>query len=194
MAVGVNAGTGISTGFNNTLVGVYSGGIGGILDTGINNTCIGNQSAPSSGSVNNTVTLGNTAITTLRCAVTTITSISDVRDKKDIVDIPAGLSFIEKLRPVSFKWDMRNIYNVPEKDFVGKQNIPEFGFIAQDLQAVQEETGITVPNLVMDDNPDRIEASPSTLLPILVKAIQELTTRLKSVESELATLKGNQSV
>jgi hypothetical protein len=130
----------------------------------------------------------------LRCAATTITSVSDVRDKKDIVDIPVGLSFIEKLRPVSFKWDMRNIYNVPEKDFVGKQNIPEFGFIAQELQAVQEETGITVPNLVMDDNPDRIESSPSTLLPILVKAIQELTTRLKSVEAELATLKGNQSV
>ena len=184
VAVGVNCGTGLSTGFNNTFVGIYAGSFGVSLETGFNNTCIGSQSAPSSGSVNNTITLGNSAITTLRCAVTTITSISDVRDKKDIVDIPAGLDFVERLRPVSFKWDMRNINNVPEKDFFGKRNVPEFGFIAQDLQAVQAATGITVPNLVMDDNPDRIEASPSTLLPILVKAIQELTARVKELESK----------
>jgi len=184
VAVGVNSGTGLTTGFNNTLVGIYAGAFGISLDTGFNNTCIGNQASPSSSSVNNTVTLGNSAITTLRCAVTTITSISDARDKKDIVDIPAGLDFVERLRPVSFKWDMRNLNNVPEKDFFGKQNIPEFGFIAQDLQAVQKATGITVPNLVMDDNPDRIEASPSTLLPILVKAIQELTARVKELESK----------
>ena len=59
----------------------------------------------------------------------------------------------------------------------GKVDIPEMGFIAQDLQQVQEETGITVPRLVSDSNPDRLEASYGTLLPIMVKATQELSTK-----------------
>ena len=176
--IGHFAGSSITSGNINTCLG---SGSGTGLTTGTNNTCIGYSSGPSSGSVDHTITLGNASIVALRCAVTSITAISDVRDKKDIVDIPIGLSFIEKLRPVSFKWAMRNLYEDPK--FTGKQDIPEFGFIAQDLQSVQEETGVTVPNLVMDDNPDRIEAAPSYLLPILIKAVQELTARVQELEA-----------
>jgi hypothetical protein len=179
---GDSSGRYITTGTANTFLGQASGNVGTSSITGNNNTCLGYSSALSSASVSNTVTLGNSNIATLRCAVTSITAISDVRDKKDIVDIPAGLSFVEKLRPVSFKWAMRNLYEDPT--FTGKQNIPEFGFIAQDLQSVQVETGITVPNLVMDDNPDRIEAAQGNLIPILVKAIQELTARVKQLEAK----------
>jgi cytochrome c5 len=178
-AVGYTAGYNISTGDSNTCVGSSAGGN---LTTGANNTCLGYNAQSSSATINNTVTLGDIYIATLRCATTSITAISDVRDKKDVVDIPAGLSFVEKLRPVSFKWAMRNLSDDPK--FTGKQDIPEFGFIAQDLQSVQAETGITVPNLVMDDNPDRIEAAPSALLPILIKAIQELTARVKELEAK----------
>jgi hypothetical protein len=181
--LGDTAGRYITTGTSNTSVGQSSGNVGTSLITGNNNTCLGYASALSSASVSNTVTLGNANITTLRCATTSITAISDIRDKKDVVDIPAGLSFVEKLRPVSFKWAMRNLYEDPT--FTGKQDIPEFGFIAQDLQSVQVETGVTVPNLVMDDNPDRIEAAPSALLPILIKAVQELTARVKELEAKL---------
>jgi len=177
--VGHSAGNSITSGAVNTCIG-YSSGVS--LTTGLNNVCIGYSSGTSSASVSNTVTLGNASIATLRCAVTSITAISDARDKKDIVDIPIGLSFIEKLRPVSFKWAMRNLYEDPK--FTGKQDIPEFGFIAQDLQSVQEETGVTVPNLVMDDNPDRIEAAPSSLLPILIKAVQELAARVQELEAK----------
>jgi len=179
---GDSSGRYITTGTANTFLGQASGNVGTSSITGNNNTCLGYSSALSSASVSNTVTLGNSNIATLRCAVTSITAISDVRDKKDVVDIPAGLSFVEKLRPVSFKWAMRNLYEDPT--FTGKQGIPEFGFIAQDLQSVQVETGITVPNLVMDDNPDRIEAAQGNLIPILVKAIQELTARVKELEAK----------
>jgi hypothetical protein len=118
----------------------------------------------------------------LRCQVTSITSLSDARDKTDVVDVPAGLDFIQRVRPVSFKWAMRNLYNTP--GFVGKQGIPEYGFIAQELQAVQDDTGITVPNLISDDNPDRLEVAPSTLIPILIKAVQELTARVQELEAK----------
>jgi len=179
---GDSSGRYITTGAANTFLGQASGNVGSSSITGNNNICLGYSSTLSSASVSNTVTLGNANITTLRCATTSITAISDARDKKDVVDIPAGLSFVEKLRPVSFKWAMRNLSDDPK--FTGKQDIPEFGFIAQDLQSVQVETGITVPNLVMDDNPDRIEAAQGNLLPILVKAIQELTARVRQLEAK----------
>ena len=68
----------------------------------------------------------------------------------------------------------------------GKVDIPEIGFIAQDLQQVQKDTGITIPNLVYESNPDRLEASYGTLVPVLVKAIQDLSKQSKDAIQELS--------
>ena len=106
-----------------------------------------------------------------------------IRDQKpfqEIKPLENGLTFVEKLNPVSFIWNMRD---------GGKVDIPEMGFIAQELKQVQEETGITVPNLVLETNPDRLEASYGTLLPILVKAVQELSAKVTRLETELSELK-----
>ena len=70
----------------------------------------------------------------------------------------------------------------------GKIDVPEFGFIAQELQSAQATTGVTVPNLVSSENPERLEASQSTLIPVLVKAIQELKAELDSCKAQLTTL------
>ena len=117
----------------------------------------------------NIIFLGNLDTEKLYCKVTTISSPSDARDKTDIVPIPAGIDFIDRLNPVQFTWNMRN---------GGKKGKDEFGFIAQELIQVQEETGITVPNLVCEENPAQLMASYSTLIPIMVKSIQELKTEL----------------
>ena len=61
----------------------------------------------------------------------------------------------------------------------GKVDIP-----AQDLTQVQEDTGIHVPGLVYDINPDKLEASYGTLLPLLVKSIQELSQEIKELIME----------
>lgn len=174
-ALGANALL-IATNDGNTAVGATALST---LTTGINNTGIGFNAQPSTATVSNTITLGNSSIATLRCQVTTITSLSDVRDKKDIIDIPVGLAFVQALRPVSFMWNMRD---------GGKVDVPEFGFIAQELQSAQSSTGITVPNLVDAENPDRLEASQSTLLPVLVKAIQELKAELDVCKAQLAAI------
>jgi len=71
----------------------------------------------------------------------------------------------------------------------GKVDIPAMGFIAQDLQQVQKDTGIVIPNLVYESNPERLEASYGTLLPVLVKAVQELSEKVTSLETELNELK-----
>jgi len=129
----------------------------------------------STDTVSNEITLGNSSIATLRCQVTTITSLSDSRDKSDIVDIPVGLNLIRQLHPVSFIWNMRD---------GGKVGDPEFGFIAQELLEAQSAVGTTVPNLVSTKNPDKLEASAGTLIPVLVKAIQELEARLAELEAK----------
>ena len=71
----------------------------------------------------------------------------------------------------------------------GKVDIPAIGFIAQDLQQVQKDTGIVIPNLVYESNPERLEASYGTLLPVLVKAVQELSAEVNTLKIELNELK-----
>jgi len=168
------------TGNLNTAIGyqAFASSLASGSFTGSNSTCLGNASNPSSTSASNEITLGNSSIATLRCQVTTITSLSDARDKTDIVALNAGLDFLNALNPVRFTWNMRD----PD----GKHGIEDTGFIAQELKAVQEATGIEIPGLVFEANPDSIEAGYGKLLPVLVKAIQELSAKVDSLEAQLA--------
>lgn len=135
VSVGPNAGTALGSGFNNTLVGRYAGQS---INSGAGNTAIGEQSlsATTTGDYNTavgtgtaggaaysnttmlgyqaTVTgsdqvqLGNTFTTTY--AYGAVQNRSDARDKADIQDTALGLEFINALRPVDFRWDMRDDY------------------------------------------------------------------------------------
>ena len=150
VAVGLNSGYSVSSGTQNTLIGTSSGYSGtNNLTTGSNNTIIGYNAAASSASVSNEITLGNSSISTLRCQVTSITSLSDARDKTNIVDINAGLNLINAVRPVSFDWNMRDGGKVGEHDT---------GFIAQELKAAQESIGVIIPGLV-DRKSTRLNSS-----------------------------------
>jgi len=167
-----NTALGYCTLFNN-LSSDYNTALGynaGYNNLGSNNTFIGNGSYGSTNNDNNTINLGNGSITNLRCAVQTIQALSDSRDKTDITDLNVGLKFINDLKPVSFTWNTR------DKQKIG---IKDFGFIAQDLIEAENKNKLKVPNLVSDKNPDKLEASYSALIPILVKAIQELSERIK---------------
>lgn len=160
-----------ATGNNNTAIG-FSAGVA--LTTGSNNTIIGYNAAASSGTVSNTITLGNSSITTLRCQVTSITGLSDQRDKKNIEPLTVGLNFVNSLNPVIFDWNMRD---------GGKVDIPDAGFIAQELMAVEDESGLADHlMLTFRDNPDKLEASVGRLIPILVKAIQDLSAKVATLE------------
>lgn len=176
-AIGSNALQAITSGSNNTALGMEAGFTGtNNLVSGTNNTLIGYLAQASSSSVDNQITLGNSSVSTLRCQVTSITSLSDARDKKDITPLEAGVDFVNKLNPVNFVWNMRD---------GGKVDISDAGFIAQELKQVQIDTGITIPNLVYEDNPDKLEASYGTLIPVLVRAIQELSAEVKFLKSKI---------
>jgi len=173
-AVGVSAGGSITSGSNNTAIGGDSMAFFGAAITGSNLTCLGYDSQPSAAGATNEVTLGNSSVATLRCNTTTISSLSDQRDKKDIIDSPYGLNIIEKVKPRQFVWDSRR-GNI-------KDGTVEIGFVAQELQEVGDNE---ILQLVMDENPEFLEAKPGSLIPILVKAVQELSEKVKDLESKL---------
>lgn len=174
VGVGANAGGSLTTGDQNIFIGDNSGFQ---TSSGNNNILIGYISDTATPTSSNSITLGNSSHTVLRCAVTSITSLSDARDKKEVEDLNVGLEFIDGLRPVKFVWD--------DRDENGKHNVADFGFIAQDLKEAEEAVEMAdVLKLVYDENPEKLEASYGKLIPILVKAVQELSAEVKLLKSK----------
>ena len=79
------------------------------------------------------------------------------------------------MKPVKFEWKTRD-GNI-------KDGTCEAGFIAQDLQQLQKDTDTDYLKLVMDSNPDRLEA--------LRKARTNLGSRIQELKSEVEQLKAN---
>jgi hypothetical protein len=179
IAIGQIAGQSVTDGFQNTIVGYGAAtSLAGVaLTTGDNNLVLGSLAATATANSNNSVTLGNSSITALRCAVTSITSLSDARDKKDVEPIELGLDFVKELNPVKFVWNDRN-----EK---GKHDVADSGFIAQDLKALEDKYEVAdVLKLVYDENPEKLEASYGRLIPVLVQAIKDLAAKVELLESK----------
>jgi hypothetical protein len=175
VCVGAAAGFTITTGSYNVVVGTSSGAT---LTTGSNNICLGDDTQVATATTSNSITLGNTTHNILRCAVTSITSLSDARDKKNIEELSAGLDFVKGLKPVEFVWNERNTVS-------GKKDIKDFGFIAQDLKKSQEDAKLAdTLKLVYEENPEKLEATYGKLIPILVKAIQDLSAKVETLEAE----------
>jgi hypothetical protein len=175
VGMGHSAGYNLDTGSNNIFIGKDAGNSGtNNFATGSNSIIIGYNASSTSSSVSNEITLGNSSIATLRCQVTSITSLSDERDKQDIYPLRFGLDFIDTLEPVEFTWMMRD---------GGKFGIKDIGFLAQDL--IEAEDAVDAHDylqLTYRNNPERLEASYGRLVPMLVKAVQELSAKVKELE------------
>ena len=148
-----------------------------------NNTLVGNTAQPSTATVSDEITLGNGNVTNLRCNDTSISSLSDERDKENIEDVPFGLDYILALRPVKFDWNRRDGSSQGKKDF---------GFIAQELDQVEEQFGLReYTRLVQKDNPEKWEADPMKTYPILIKAIQQLKEENEDLKSRIEVLENS---
>jgi hypothetical protein len=119
-ALGYYSGYGIITGTYNTAIGWYSiqyqnnisfctavgtNSLTSALSSLTNSTAIGYSSTVSG---DNQVQLGNSSTTTY--VYGTVQNRSDLRDKTDVRDTTLGLNFVMSLRPVDYKWDMRDFY------------------------------------------------------------------------------------
>ncbi len=184
-AIGQRALRALRTGNQNTALGASAGDE---MQTGSNSTMIGYHAQASSTSASNEITLGDSNIATLRCAVTSITSLSDERDKSEIKDLQYGLDFINSLQPREFIWNNRAETrtntdidgNETEVEFYSaNKGKKDFGFIAQEVQSVDDDT----LRLVYDENPDKLEMSYGKLVPVLVQAIKELKAEVELLKA-----------
>ena len=173
-AIGARSNLLLNTGSDNTSLGFQAGDV---ITTGDNNITIGKDADPSAADADNEITLGNSSNDTIRCNTQTISSLSDARDKTDINQLELGLDFIDSLKPVKFKWQTR--------DGNSKDGLYEAGFIAQDFQEVQKDNDADYLKLVHDNNPDKLEASYGKLVPVLVRAIQELKQEIEELKANV---------
>jgi len=102
VGIGVFAGSFVTRSIRNTFVGSYAGlAANDYKDV----ACLG-YAAQVTGS--NEVQLGGVGTTPYAYAALQIRS--DIRDKADVRDTALGLDFIMALRPVDYKWDLRDSY------------------------------------------------------------------------------------
>src|ERR1019366_7666489 len=205
-AIGYYAGVNNTSGTNNTFVGY---GAGTTVSTGTYNTCVGNGADASAGitnataigngataSVSNSVNLGNGAITKIYAAVTTIT-LSDGRFKTNVTENVKGLSFIKKLRPVTYYMDTKKlddflIQNMSDStkimhkqgmDFGPSTAIVHSGFIAQEVEKAAQQFGF-ISSIVSapSNNTNPYGLGYEEFVVPLVKAVQELSNIIDSVK------------
>ena len=186
--IGDQAGTSATTGSANVIVGHAAGYE---LTTGGTNVLIGasaGRTASPSGELtteSNRLVLGDNNITNSYVKVDwTVTS--DRRDKTDIEDFKPGLSWITKLRPVTYRWDNRSFYEDGKPDGSKKQPELNVGLIAQEEIEVEKEHGYgdTPDNMLVSDvNADgNYGMQYSKLVPILINAVKELSEKVKALE------------
>ncbi len=199
-AIGYGACYQLTTGANNTAVGESALKE---ITTGDNNSCIGRfaglASSPSGeiSTGSNTICLGNNSVTDLYCADTSISS-SDERDKTDITAWTHGLDWINKLEPITYRWDKRCWYlddpSTPQDEGVPdgskKSARLHLGFRAQNVLAVENEDGYATKKddmLLVNLNEDNTAYGMKyeRLVVVLTKAVQELSAKVEALESKL---------
>jgi hypothetical protein len=169
----------LTSGSNNSFIGYASGGLG----TANNQTSLGYQAGCFAA---NQITLGNPSVTALRCADSTIASLSDQRDKINVSDSTFGLSFINSIRPVQYEWNRRHLEPGDSTSVLnGKTRV---GFLAQELQSAMPNNENDILDLVYDANTNRLEAKYGNLIPILTNAIKELSAANDALVARVAAL------
>ena len=211
--IGDNAGNEITTANNNIIMGQLAG-------THVNNSngsynvIIGHYNDTSSDTVDheliigynvtgqgaNNFTFGNGGTdSNIAFGATSITAPSDERYKEEIETSTAGLSFINDLRPVTFKWkkekdipsDHRSYVENSETRVMGGHDTTRHGFIAQEVKTAIDNHSEIKDGFEMwsvDPNDGRQRLAPSELIPMLVKAIQELSDKNTALEARVTAL------
>ena len=190
IAIGYNAGAQASLSDRTIMIGAEAGNSADIGDDCVyigyntlpNASVAGNEiviGANAMGGGADSVTLGDGNVVNFYCAAGTLNAPSDARDKTNIQLLTAGLDFINQIQPVSFEWQKRD--GAP--NYQGKKAA---GFIAQNLLAAQ--TGSAVGDyldLVETRNPDQLQARYGNLIPVLVKAVQELSAEVAALRAQI---------
>jgi len=204
-AVGTGSLEANTTGAYNTSLGFTAGDT---TTTGSFNTLIGGSCDSSSATTDNSNGLGyaisavsgyttigiGTSDIRAEHGVATWATVSDERVKKDIEDSTVGLNFINDLRPVTFnyrnKGDLPTEFNGYEEDSteVYKSEKSQHGFIAQEVKAAIDKHSDIKDGFSMwddDDDTGQQRVGETALIPMLTKAVQELSAEVQELKKQL---------
>ncbi|CCH02968.1 hypothetical protein FAES_4969 [Fibrella aestuarina BUZ 2] len=179
VAIGANATINAGSGLN-TLVGANSSTGNNVT----NSTAIGARSAVNS---SNTIVLGDANISSLRCNVQSISSLSDARIKENIKTNVPGLAFITKLRPVTY-----TVNKTKEAALVGYKNdnivsdtTTHSGFIAQEVERAAFSAGYNFEGVKSEEGGRYYTVGYSLFVVPLVQAVKELNDEVKLLKEKL---------
>ena len=204
--VGYQAGRPNTTGNHNVAVGSTSAYYGqGRPITGSENTYVGARTNSGTEAQANQIVLGfegrpshssddahanfhhgNGTYSKIQLGQTSITGSSDQRLKQNIADSTAGLAFINDLRPRTFKFKKQKdispttLASYKEGSDViaqGGDARTFYGFVAQEIKTAIDTHNIIDDGHIWEEAIDGCQnVAQGALVPMLVKAIQELTT------------------
>ena len=183
-ALGKNSGKANTTGSSNVYLG---------RDTGITGSPGGNNTGG-----NGAIFLGDENIGDAHIQVDW-TVASDARDKTDVEPIKTGLDFVNKLEPVTYRWDKRSKYgdkyaddydlNAQTPDGTHKEDWLDVGFLAQDVEELEAEYSYNMQdntNLAtrLSDDGKQYSLKYTKFIPSLVKAVQELSAQVEELKTQ----------
>ena len=121
---------------------------------------------------NNRFCMGSTGVTNAYIQVAW-TVVSDARDKTNFAPVPHGLDFVNQLQPTAYQFKENRETDVAT-------GIVRYGFKAQDVLALEGDSPVIIDN----EDLDKLRFNESSLIPVLVNAIKELTARLELLEGK----------
>ena len=114
----------------------------------------------------------------------TVSNLSDSRLKKEITTLSDGIDIVKQLRPVTYKYDDTTVEDDGSKGLASASDTIRYGFVAQEVEAVASHYVTTREGKVKGETVSDLKSTSMTrMIPMLVKAIQEL-------EAEVQALKG----
>ena len=193
----------LNTNTNTNHITCYNNGDTRIKSSGVNKINAGNNVgfyANGQPTSNNTYRWGASNLAFNAVYSYSYPSISDVNQKTDIQDAVLGLEFVNGLRPVTFKWKETADENTHE---VRAGLRDHYGFIAQEVEELlgpsASTTGLWIDGyspLMEATNEDDSDIPESynpglrydEFIPILTKALQEISNKLDAAEARIAVL------
>ena len=216
-AVGSNAGTATTTGVDNIFIGESSGGSN---QTGSYKTIVGSNADTNGNSDAHEIIIGYNLTGGGQNKIRMGTAggfiendymnnanwsyNSDERLKDNIQSDNLGLAFINELRTVTYNWkasdkldtSLSGYYMHPDTTDFNKlskdTSVTMNGLVAQEVKAALDKVGADASKYAVwstdDDGIQRISES-SFVIP-LIKAVQELSAQITTLQNEINTLKG----
>ena len=209
ICVGSTAGNAITTGHNNISIGATSdcaAGVNGQIaigygasTTGVYAISIGNALQ----SIEDTIRVGRNVAGNYWSmdftSSTTWAHSSDIRMKRNIQDDTLGLSFINDLRTKTFQykpseefpeeWEDYNIDDNGNKIYPAMHNRVMHGMIAQDVKAALDTAGVDTFGMWSENEKGVQQLAGGDLVYPLTKAVQELSAKLDTMQTEINNLK-----